>query len=109
LVIAVVAGVYLIGRRRHRHRAEHDEASPRAELDRAAVQARLGAKGLRTGRAQALPNANHRALARLAAAAGAPIVTTDYELHIETAAAFELSGVIRARALPSARGRGGWS
>lgn len=39
-----------------------------------------------TGSAQSLPNANHRALARLATAAGAPIVTTNYDLHIEEAA-----------------------
>lgn len=40
-----------------------------------------------TSSTQSLPNANHRALARLASAAGAPVVTTNYDPHIETAAA----------------------
>jgi len=39
-----------------------------------------------TGSVKSLPNANHRALTRLASAIGAPIVTTNYDFHIEAAA-----------------------
>ncbi|MDQ0708393.1 hypothetical protein QFZ52_001045 [Arthrobacter woluwensis] len=59
-----------------------------------------------TGSAQSLPNANHRALARLASAAGAPIVTTNYDLHIEAAAsetALSLGEAYSGPALPVGR------
>ncbi|APZ33937.1 hypothetical protein BOH66_06440 [Microbacterium aurum] len=59
-----------------------------------------------TGSAQSLPNANHRALARLATAARAPIVTTNYDLHIEAAAAelaLQLGATYSGPALPLGR------
>lgn len=59
-----------------------------------------------TGSAQSLPNANHRALARLASAVGAPIVTTNYDLHIEAAAsetALSLGEAYSGPALPLGR------
>ncbi|WP_162722385.1 SIR2 family protein [Microbacterium sp. PM5] len=59
-----------------------------------------------TGSAQSLLNANHRALARLATAAGAPIVTTNYDLHIEAAAsetALSLGEEYSGPALPLGR------
>lgn len=59
-----------------------------------------------TGSAQSLPNDNHRALARLVTAAGAPIVTTNYDQHIETAAsetALDLGEAYSGPALPLGR------
>ncbi|WP_372983353.1 SIR2 family protein [Microbacterium sp.] len=52
------------------------------------------------------PNANHTAIARLAAAANAPVVSTNYDGHIETAAANEsltLGDRYSAPALPLGR------
>lgn len=52
------------------------------------------------------PNANHKAIARLAAAAKAPVVSTNYDSHIETAAANEaltLGDRYSAPALPLGR------
>jgi hypothetical protein len=59
-----------------------------------------------TGSSQSLPNANHVAIARLVAAANAPIVTTNYDLHIQTAAAssgLQLGEMYSAPALPLGR------
>lgn len=59
-----------------------------------------------TGSAQSRPSANHLALARFATAAGAPIVTTNYDVHIEAAAAemaLSLGEVYCGPALPLGR------
>lgn len=59
-----------------------------------------------TGSTQSLPNANHAAIARLVAAAKAPVVTTNYDLHIQTAAAgagLQLGEIYSAPALPLGR------
>ncbi|WP_197464252.1 SIR2 family protein [Microbacterium sp. TNHR37B] len=55
------------------------------------------------GSAESRANANHLALARLAAAIGAPIVTTNYDLHVQKAAAeasLELGDTYSGPAVP---------
>ncbi|MBD8205185.1 SIR2 family protein [Microbacterium sp. CFBP 8790] len=59
-----------------------------------------------TGHRLSKPNANHKAIARLAAAAKAPVVSTNYDGHIEAAAAAEeltLGDRYTAPALPLGR------
>lgn len=59
-----------------------------------------------TGDTQSLPTPSHRALARLASAVGSRVVTTNYDLHIETAAveaSIELGDTYCGPALPLGR------